>query len=62
MERVSLLSPAFWDMSSKLRLIVTMITTTYIVGCQVLKAFNSPNNLENKSYYNPFMREKEIEA
>ena len=61
-ERVSLHSPAYWDMSSKPHLIMAITANTYVVRCQLLNAINSPSNLANKSYYNPFLRDKEIEA
>lgn len=62
-ERVSLhVQPTGIWVQSPTHLIVAIIANTYVVRCQVLNAFNSLNNLASKSYDNPFLQEKEIEA
>lgn len=61
-DTVFLHSPASWGIGSKPHLIMAIIATTWVVYYQVLTAFNSLNNLARKSYYNSFLREKEIEA
>lgn len=61
-DTVFLHSPDSWGIGSKPRLIMAIIATTWVVYSQVLTAFNSLNNPARKSYYNSFLREKEIEA